>query len=253
MDSYTIQPLHMGTLLELDHGIFTLNRKLGSKISPPIISWLLQAGGRQILVDTGAPPSNIAARHHVPVEYTSSVEDVLRRAGVEPASVEVVVFTHLHWDHCWNLELFPNATFVVQERELQYAVNPLPPHRALYDLGLGDLIPPWSRIIHRMRVINGDRELAPGVTAHLLPGHTPGFQGVGVETTRGLHLIGGDNVALYWNWEHRHPSGHFVNMAEYYRSFDRMATLSEVILPGHDPGVFADPRVRPLARAAERQ
>jgi N-acyl homoserine lactone hydrolase len=37
-----------------------------------------------------------------------------------------VIFTHLHWDHCSNVNLFPNARFTVQDKELRYAVSPIP-------------------------------------------------------------------------------------------------------------------------------
>ena len=50
----------------------------------------------------------------------------LNGAGVDPADIRDVIFTHLHWDHCSNVNLFPNARFTVQDEELRYAVSPIP-------------------------------------------------------------------------------------------------------------------------------
>lgn len=234
----------MGDLVGLDHGIFTLNRNQGVKLTVPIVAWLIEGAGAPILVDTGGCDPDTAARCHTRIAMEATPTDVLRAAGVDPADIKTVIFTHLHWDHCWNLELFPNAEFVVQEREIKYAVNPLPVQRKIYDLGLPGIIPPWTQVIHRMRVIDGDQEIASGVTAYLLPGHSPGLQGIGVATKGGRYLIGGDNVATYWNWENRHPSGHYVDLNEYYRTFDKMAAIADVVFPGHDPELFRDSRLR---------
>ena len=232
-----IVPLKFGELVNIDHAIFTLNRNQGVKMRAPVIAWLILGAGHPILVDTGPCNPEMSARYHIALEQPKSPATVLREAGVDPSEIRTVVLTHLHWDHCWNLELFPNAEFVIQERELHYAVNPLPCHRAIYDLHLPHP-PPWATVLHRMRVLRGDYALAPGVQVYHLPGHSPGMQGVCVDTAEGRQLIAGDNVALFWNWEHRHPSGHFVDLDEYYRTLDRMATIADRILPGHDPAVF---------------
>lgn len=243
---FRIRPLRLGDLVDVDHGIFTLNRNQGVKLRSPVIAWVIEGEGHQILVDTGGfdPEAEpLVAQHHTRVQWPKKPLEVFREAGVEPSEIKTVILTHLHWDHCWNLELFPNAEFVVQQRELRYAVDPLPVQRAIYDMGLPGVVPPWSRVLHRMRVVDGDREVVPGVHVHLLPGHSPGLQGVGVETRLGYYLIGGDNVALYWNWEQRHPSGHYIDLNEYYRTFDKMAAIADVVFPGHDPQVFDDPRL----------
>ncbi len=86
-------------------------------------------------------------------------------------------------------------------------------------------------------------ELAPGLTAVLAPGHTPGMQGVAVNTTDGTYFIAGDNLPLYQNWEgnqlQKHiPGINFVNVDDYYRTFQLIERISDHILPGHDPRVL---------------
>ncbi len=124
----------------------------------------------------------------------------LNGAGIDPADVRDVVYTHLHWDHCSNVGLFPNARFTVQDEELQYAINPIPLHRRAYQ-HLPRTAPPWLRVLSRLNVIRGAVEIAPGVSTVPLSGHTPGSQGVLVETDKGPYLIAGDCLDSYDNLE----------------------------------------------------
>ena len=91
--------------------------------------WLIHSAGRTILVDTGigGRPSPMA------LQEPAALPEVMEAAGVKPEAVEVVVFTHLHFDHCgWNtvdeggspVPLFPNARHVVQRREWEYWTGP---------------------------------------------------------------------------------------------------------------------------------
>ena len=84
-----------------------------------MIMFVIIGGEHPIMVDTGTPDAAFVREY---VGYSTferpDGEDplaVLNNAGVDPADVRRVVFTHLHWDHCSNLELFPNATFTVQD------------------------------------------------------------------------------------------------------------------------------------------
>jgi glyoxylase-like metal-dependent hydrolase (beta-lactamase superfamily II) len=106
------------------------------------------------------------------------------------------------------------------------------------------LTPGWLKAYDRIAAVEGDANLVPGIDLVTLPGHTPGFQGVLVNTTAGRYLIASDTVGLFENWEgigiHKHViSGIHYNIADYYQTFEKMEKISDHVLPGHDPLVFA--------------
>jgi glyoxylase-like metal-dependent hydrolase (beta-lactamase superfamily II) len=211
----------------------------------PMIMFAVVGGEHPVLVDTGTPAPEVVHQHHS-YNFTRSEDEAplvqLERAGIDPEDVRTVVFTHLHWDHCGNSELFPNARFVVQARELAYAMDPLPPNRAAYER-TATANPPWLGVLGRIQTVDGAVEVEPGISTVPLPGHTPGSQGVLVETDAGRFLIAGDCIGLYENWTGdgtlaHIPSGSFTNLHEYMDSFARIEQLGCEVIPSHDPKVL---------------
>lgn len=244
---WTIRPLCFGEFPAFDKAILTYNRHFGEKITAPITGWLLQSGSDTILVDTGPSSPDVARQwhpgiHQAPHQVPGSV---LRSVGVAPESLRMVVLSHLHWDHCYNLECFPNARFLVQAEELRVAVDPIATQRVTYEIGIPGLRPPWLAVFDRLIVIRGDADIAPGVRALLLPGHTPGLQGVLVDTARGRHLIASDSAPLAANVGDSGvdpiPPGIHIDVASCLHSLERMRREADVVLPGHDPAVFDRP------------
>ncbi len=217
----------------------------------PVISYLIQAGDEWILVDTGASDDVHSEKYHY--KMTPVGEDhwnrLLEPFGLAPEDIRLVVNTHLHWDHCYNNDLFPNAKIYVQKKELQFAIAPIPSHYIFYEsaqIGMGS---PWMKAADRFEIIDGEKTIAEGVTLIPLPGHCPGFQGVLVETKGGRYLIAGDCVANMSNWNDRVyglpvPSGIHVDLVEYYDTLKKMMDMDAVILPGHDLCAF-DEKVYP--------
>src|SRR5690606_18794368 len=79
--------------------------------------WAIVGGGRTFVVDTGFDASMAAKRNR---RITNPVERGLEAIGIKHDAVEDVILTHLHYDHCGNGALFPNARFHVQDAELEY-------------------------------------------------------------------------------------------------------------------------------------
>jgi glyoxylase-like metal-dependent hydrolase (beta-lactamase superfamily II) len=151
--------------------------------------------------------------------------------------------SHLHWDHAFNNHIFPNAEFFVQRKELQYAIAPLPVHMRGYEsIAIG--MKPNYIINTKYTIIDGDREIIPGVSVILTPGHTPGSMAVIVGTNKGKWAIAGDTVPLYENWNNpdKHiphlPGGVFINLMDLCQSIDRIEKEADFVLPSHDIGVF---------------
>src|ERR1700746_1791869 len=82
--------------------------------------WLIRGGGRDIMVDTGfnAGEANLRGPN-LPLNPV----DALAGFGVKAETIRDIVVTHLHYDHAGNLDLFPNARFHLQDREMSYATG----------------------------------------------------------------------------------------------------------------------------------
>jgi glyoxylase-like metal-dependent hydrolase (beta-lactamase superfamily II) len=138
--------------------------------------FLVISAGKTILVDTGigrwpdgmdlrSPPSMLVA---------------MERAGVVPADIDLVLFTHLHWDHTgWNTQeedgsltlTFPNARHVVQRKEFDYWTGPgdKPGNGPDFDRVLAPII-----AADRLELVSGEYAATREVVAVPTPGHTPG-------------------------------------------------------------------------------
>lgn len=232
MDAYTITPL-VTMATETDYSLLVYGNNFGVKIDALAVCWLLRGPGGTILIDSGVDAdAPIAGRPR----YRKRLDLLLQDAEVDPAAVELIILTHLHWEQCGNFALFPNAEILVQERELAYATAPYPYHWRDYQALKTGMKPPWFAHRRRLRTMDGDYEPRPGVKVYLLPGHTPGMQNVAVPTVDGVTLVAGHNVPLAVNWEgngkHKPiPSGIHVKLSEYYRSLQRMESLCDQVLP----------------------
>jgi glyoxylase-like metal-dependent hydrolase (beta-lactamase superfamily II) len=233
----------MGRILDFDLSLLTARHNMGTRLDVPCLAWLILGGSGPVLVDTGPPDREFCAKYHRPMDQKpeEKLPALLGALRVDPASIEMVVWTHLHWDHCFNAECLPNARFFVQRAELQYAVAPLPADRQAYEALTPGLIPPWMAYYDRMDVVCGDIELMPGIQLLHTPGHTPGSQSVAVETSLGAWLIAGDTVPTYANWHtggEKIPSGLAQDLYVYYHTLNKLKKFGDNLLPGHDAGVL---------------
>ncbi|MDH5759346.1 MAG: MBL fold metallo-hydrolase [Gemmatimonadota bacterium] len=152
---------------------------------------LIEAPGALVLVDTGAGNKESEKFHRIygvaNLGYPSRLEDAIRAAGFQPDDVDIVVNTHLHFDHAGGNTFrdgdghvrpsFPGARHVVQRRELEFARGGNERVRASYlphnfepvaEAGL------WSPV-------EGEAVITEGVRVAPTPGHTPHHQSVWVE------------------------------------------------------------------------
>jgi glyoxylase-like metal-dependent hydrolase (beta-lactamase superfamily II) len=93
----------------------------------------------------------------------------------------------------------------------------------------------------RLRFHDGDGEVAPGLTVHLVGGHTAGLQVVRVHTARGWVVLASDAAHYFANMALRNPFPAVHDVPEMMRGFDRLdelATSPDHVVPGHDPAVM---------------
>lgn len=245
---WTIRPLDLGTMTGLDRSLLVLRRDHGQVIDIPCLAFVLTGGTGTVLVDTGPCDPQRAAAYHRPLVRTRAQElgNALAAIGIAPKEIDLVVFTHLHWDHSFNLEGLLRAQFIVQRRELAYAADPLPADRPAYEAGIPGVQPAWMALGERLTAVEGEVELLGGIRTIPLPGHTPGSQGVVVATAAGPWVIAGDAVPLAANWNggdpaRRVPGGIYHSLADCYASFERLAPFGSRVLPGHEPRVTERP------------
>ncbi|MGH8706755.1 MAG: N-acyl homoserine lactonase family protein [Burkholderiales bacterium] len=202
--------------------------------------WLIRGQGREIVVDTGFNAAVAAKRGR---RITLPVEEGLRLMQVDVAGVKDVVITHLHYDHVGNFDLFPQATFHLQDLEMQYATGrcmTVDAMRHAYELE--DVVGMVRSVYSgRVRFHDGDGELAPGVTVHHVGGHTLGLQIVRVATRRGWVVLASDASHYYANMEQQRPFPIVYNVGDMVEGWRRARALADSpahVIPGHDPLVM---------------
>jgi glyoxylase-like metal-dependent hydrolase (beta-lactamase superfamily II) len=211
--------------------------------------WLIRGQGRVIVVDTGFGPEAASRRGRT---LLHTPPDLLARAGVDAASVEHVILTHLHYDHAGGLGHFPAATFHLQDTEMSYATGRPMCHaclRAPFDLK--DVLETVGLVYAgRIRFHDGDVELFPGISLHRIGGHTGGLQVVRVMTRRGPLVLASDAFHFSENRRRRAPFPLVHHVGEMMDGFYRCEALAggrdDLLVPGHDPEVGARwPRLFP--------
>ncbi|MCY4062359.1 MAG: MBL fold metallo-hydrolase [Chloroflexi bacterium] len=150
---------------------------------------LIRAAGVNIIVDTGFGNNlSDSQRRFLHIDEFDGTHRGLKALSLAAADIDIVINTHLHDDHCTgNFRLdsdgsrapaFPNAEYLVQRREYDDATHLNERTRATYRSE--NYVP-----LHQsgqLRLLNGDTEMAPGVTAIVTPGHTPGHMSVRIES-----------------------------------------------------------------------
>ena len=250
MQTYEIIPINVGEFTQFEKSAMISGKGIGEKIVIPIVMFLIKGKDSCVLVDTGCSDPEASLRDHsYPLRRSPDQHPVqaLKNLGIDVDDIEIVVNTHLHWDHCYNNNLFKKAKIYVQKRELQYAICPLRQNYRAYEASQIGMFPPWLHAVNQIQAVEGDVTILPGIDLIYLPGHTPGFQGVLVNTNNGKYLLAGDNLNLFENIDtsekREHTiAGNYYSLPEYVQSLDKMNSLYDHILPGHDMKLFDYPK-----------
>jgi len=202
--------------------------------------WLVRGKDGDIVVDTGFNAAMATKRGR---QLSLPVEQGLRLMGVEAAAVKDVVITHLHYDHVGNFDLFPQATFHLQDLEMRYATGRCMTVEAMrHPYEPEDVVGMVRRVYAgRVRFHDGDGEVAPGVTVHHVGGHTMGLQIVRVATRRGRVVLASDASHYYANMEQGRPFPIVYNVGDMVEGWRRAHALADSpahVIPGHDPLVM---------------
>ena len=171
-----------GTLM-LDMSFVTWNHGQGIEYRFPVYSILVDTGEKKVLIDTGFEKEWV--ERVLPFEYPEQTVDQtivaqLAKIGIRPEEIDIVVNSHLHFDHCCGNKYFPGAKFIMTKEELRHAYVPDPWERLGYDRNLIDM--PGANF--ELLELNGyDYEVVPGVTMIETPGHSCGHLSAVVRPT----------------------------------------------------------------------
>jgi glyoxylase-like metal-dependent hydrolase (beta-lactamase superfamily II) len=146
---------------------------------------LVRSGKRTVVVETGMGEKWEAKEREIfALRSDGGILAALQAKGVSAESVDTVILTHLHFDHAGGATVpeqggeavpaFPNADYVVQRSEWEFAEHLNERTRASYRRENYEPI----RRAGRLKLVEGEAEILPGVEVVPLPGHTPGLQGV---------------------------------------------------------------------------
>ncbi len=147
-----------------------------------------------VLIDTGAGNKENEKFHDIygvvnhGAEGDTRLEDGLRELGITPADIAIVINSHLHFDHAGGntrrdasgkiVLAFPNARYVVQAGEYEYATHTNERTAGSYfPLNFAPV-----RESGRFDLVQGEREIVSGITVMPTPGHTPHHQGIRIES-----------------------------------------------------------------------
>lgn len=199
--------------------------------------WVVRNEERTIVIDTGFEEAAAAARGRNLLRHPVAA---LKAVGIEAPEVETVILTHLHYDHAGTARSFPNAEFIIQEREVSFATGKamrFPPCRMPFDVeNVIDVV--RANFSSRVRFVDGDREVAPGVWVHLIGGHSTGLQVVRVDTAVGPLVLASDAVHFYDNITLANPFPIVACLPDMCAGHERIFELGAErhrVVPGHDP------------------
>ncbi|WP_337181821.1 N-acyl homoserine lactonase family protein [Shinella sp.] len=212
--------------------------------------WAIVGQERTFIVDTGfdKPTGDRRGRSVV-----RPVDEGLAMLGVDHATVSDVIISHMHYDHCGNHHLFPNATFHLQDAEMEFATGRCMCHHAMRHPFEAEDVTKMVRRVFDGKVCFHDpeSEIAPGITLHKVGGHSRGLQVVRVETENGALVLASDAAHFYANMEKEKPFPVFDRLSDVIMGVERMKRLASaphLIVPGHDPLIlqrFAGDNERP--------
>ena len=149
-------------------------------------SVVVRTSKKTVLIETGLGnklPERLVKNYGQPSELLTN----LTAAGTSPEDIDIVINTHLHFDHCgWNtvrkgdkvVATFPNAQYYVQEGEWQHARQQHERDAVSY---ISDNYDPLIAS-GQMQPMKGDQEIIPGISVRIFPGHTENMQAVMIES-----------------------------------------------------------------------
>lgn len=214
----------------------------------PCYSVLVDHPEGKFLFDTGYDLAHV--QKVLPFEKPLQTDDQtipaqLKSIGWEASDVTHVINSHYHFDHVGGNKFFSEATVIAHKRELEQSHHCQPFEKFGYsDMSFDEIGP-------RYELIEGDTEVAKGITLLETPGHTAGHMSMLVELEgRRPMLFTGDAVYTRQSIERTTIAGFHLDPTKSVESMHRLASLSDEhdaeLFYSHDAESYADWQKAPL-------
>jgi glyoxylase-like metal-dependent hydrolase (beta-lactamase superfamily II) len=262
--SWSWQLLRAGTLRLDGGGMFgVVPKTIWSKLTPPddhnrilldTNCLLLDDGSTKTLIETGCGDKWSDKERGFYDIQRRTVVDALAEVGVAPQQINHLIVSHLHFDHAggltrWNdrgeaAPTFPNAPVYVQRTEWEDALANKSTMTRTY---LRNHLEP---IADRVKLIDGEREILPGISVSPVPGHTWGMQAIRFDDGQGIVCFAGDVIPTVHHVGLAFSIGYdmlpYQNMLTKKALLERAARENWRLALDHEPG-HAVMRVQPSA------
>jgi glyoxylase-like metal-dependent hydrolase (beta-lactamase superfamily II) len=219
--SYEVLALRYGTR-ETTRGEVFVDPGHDGPIVMDYFLWVLRNPERTIVVDTGYDLEVGERRGRTCVVPPL---EALARAGVRPADADTLVLTHLHYDHTGHVQAFEHAEVIVPGVELDAPAEPFEPDEV--------------ERVHAMpslRRLEASGEVAPGVYAHVVGGHSPGQLVLELDDV----VLAADAIHYYEELDGGRDFAIHVDLEAMRRGYELLRRLGEdkTLVAGHDPAVL---------------
>lgn len=217
------------------------------RLRVPVPCFLVEHPKGRVLFDSGLHPGlrddprarlgSLADLFDVELGAGEDVAARLAAAGIDPGTVDLLVTSHLHFDHVGGHASVPNATVVVQRREWEAGADAERARRHSFH-------PDDYRTGQDVLLVEGEHDLFGDGTVVCLPthGHTPGHQSLRVRVATGEFVLTADACYLRRTLEAMHLPGVVHDPEEFRVSLRRLRALRDAgarIVYGHDPEAWA--------------
>lgn len=190
---------------------------------------LVKDEGKNILIDVG----HYGDRHFL--------LEALKERQLCPCNIDIVILTHLHYDHFLNVDLFKNAKVLVGKKEYEYAINlhlkngGEISHNSLV---AKDIFTPTfvKDILDKvnLELVNGDEKITENITLVNTPGHTPGHMSVLLNNNGEKIMVASDAVHFFTELFSKKLLLTYGSQEDGEKSIEYILNNSDIIIPGHD-------------------
>jgi len=216
-------------------------------ITAPIPAFYIDHPKGRAVFDTGMPPllrtdprkaigGFLADLYTANMPPEADIDKQLEAMDIDPASIDIIINSHLHFDHCAGNALLPNARIVVQKREADFVRAEGSPNSG-FD--------PNTMLEGRdVKEVNGEHDVFGDGTVVLLPtyGHTAGHQSLKLACDSGETVLAGDCCYFHKTLTDMKLPGFGHDPDEQRRSIQRLKAMEDRgarIIAGHDPEQWA--------------
>jgi glyoxylase-like metal-dependent hydrolase (beta-lactamase superfamily II) len=244
-DVYEVIVVRHGTRLARRSEVFLNYAQYGEPDAPFTVDyyfWILRSPSATVLVDTGFARGPAEARGRTVLVEPA---EAYRRIGVDTEQPHPVVVTHAHYDHIGNVDLFRRSPVVISGAEIDFWTSPMAGKPLIGHFAEPDEVATLVRAEEegRLRRFSGSVEVAPGVVATEVGGHTPGQCMVTVPTSSGVVLLTSDAVHFTEELERDMPFISVTDLPSLYEGLQSVRELEAAgavdhVLTGHDAAVL---------------